>query len=152
MQSLVILVLISASAYAQNVAINNDQSLPNPNAILDIKSGTKRLLIPRMDSVARKVIFNTKGLLVYDTTYNSFWFNNGTSWQNLSNGYVWALGLDFISRLRPVSYLRNNDENKKTEFGFIAQEVEESLNTSGISNVGMVSRMIRAFIAFVTTI
>jgi len=71
---------------AQNVAINNDQSLPNPNAILDIKSGSKGILIPRMDSTARKAIANTKGLLVYDTTYNSFWFNTGNAWQNLATG------------------------------------------------------------------
>ncbi|MDQ6762792.1 MAG: hypothetical protein M3015_09225, partial [Bacteroidota bacterium] len=91
LQNVIILVLISASSHAQNVAINNDQSQPNQNAILDIKSGTKGLLIPRMDSVARKTIINTKGLLVYDTSYNSFWFNTGSAWQNLSNGYGWSL-------------------------------------------------------------
>jgi trimeric autotransporter adhesin len=78
---------------AQNVAINNDQSLPNPNAMLDIKSGNKGILVPRMDSVSRKNIPNTKGLLVYDTTFNSFWYNNGSSWQNLAlvSGSGWNL-------------------------------------------------------------
>lgn len=78
---------------AQNVAINNDQSLPNSNAMLDIKSGNKGILIPRMDSTARKAIANTKGLLVYDTTYNSFWFNTGSAWQNLAlvSGSGWNL-------------------------------------------------------------
>jgi hypothetical protein len=49
------------------------------------------------------------------------------------------LGLDFINRLRPVSYFRTNDESKKTEFGFIAQEVEETLISSGVSNSGMLT-------------
>ena len=50
-----------------------------------------------------------------------------------------SLGLDFISKLRPVSYLRNNDESKKTEYGFIAQEVEEVLKETGTENTGMIT-------------
>ena len=50
------------------------------------------------------------------------------------------LGLDFISKLRPVSYYRNNDENKKIEYGFIAQELEAVLNIAGASNNGIISK------------
>jgi hypothetical protein len=50
------------------------------------------------------------------------------------------LGLDFIKRLRPVSYYRNNDKSKKLEYGFIAQELEETLNTSGAGNNGIISK------------
>jgi trimeric autotransporter adhesin len=50
------------------------------------------------------------------------------------------LGLDFISKLRPVSYFRNNDESKKLEYGFIAQELEEALNHAGVTNNGIVSK------------
>ncbi len=47
---LLIIVLLSIqSVHAQSVAINTDGSSPNPNAILDVKSGTKGILIPRMD-------------------------------------------------------------------------------------------------------
>jgi hypothetical protein len=49
------------------------------------------------------------------------------------------LGLDFIANLRPVSYIRINDENQKTEYGFIAQEMEETLHNSGAENPGMVT-------------
>jgi trimeric autotransporter adhesin len=79
--------------FAQSVGINTDHSLPNPNAMLDIKSGNKGMLIPRMDSVARKNIPNTKGLMVYDTTFNSFWYNNGSIWLNLAlvSGSGWNL-------------------------------------------------------------
>jgi hypothetical protein len=34
------------TATAQNLAVNTDGSLANPNAILDIKSGNKGILIP----------------------------------------------------------------------------------------------------------
>src|ERR1700754_82573 len=71
-------------AFSQNIAINTDASLPNPNAILDIKSGNKGLLIPRMNSAARMAIPNTKGLLVYDSTTNNFWYNTGTEWQSIA--------------------------------------------------------------------
>jgi hypothetical protein len=50
------------------------------------------------------------------------------------------LGLDFITMLRPVSYIRRNDADKKIEYGFIAQELEEALNKSGIANTGIISK------------
>jgi len=49
------------------------------------------------------------------------------------------LGLSFISKLNPVSYIRKNDESQKTEYGFIAQEVEEVLLESGVDNSGMIN-------------
>jgi len=51
-----------------------------------------------------------------------------------------ALGLDFIKSLNPVSYVRNNDEKKKTEYGFIAQELEIALNKAGAANNGIISK------------
>ncbi|HLE33612.1 MAG TPA: tail fiber domain-containing protein [Bacteroidota bacterium] len=50
-----------------------------------------------------------------------------------------GLGLDFISRLRPVSYIRNNDDRKRTEYGFIAQDIEESLKEMGVESTGMLT-------------
>ncbi len=50
------------------------------------------------------------------------------------------LGLDFIKKLRPVSYTRLNDSTKKTEYGFIAQELEQVLNTSGAANSGIINK------------
>ena len=50
-----------------------------------------------------------------------------------------GLGLDFLKTLRPVSYFRKNDENKKTEYGFIAQELEQSLIDAGDKNNSIIS-------------
>lgn len=47
------------------------------------------------------------------------------------------LGMDFISNLNPVSYTRKNDEQKRIEFGLIAQEVEEVLKKIGVENSGI---------------
>ena len=49
------------------------------------------------------------------------------------------LGLDFITKLNPVSYVRKDDESRKTEYGLIAQEVEDILKEEGITNVGMLT-------------
>ena len=73
-----------ATTNAQNVAINSDASKADPNAIVDIKSTTKGLLIPRMTTAQRMKIPQTNGLMVYDVTTKSFWFSNGESWQNFS--------------------------------------------------------------------
>jgi hypothetical protein len=50
------------------------------------------------------------------------------------------LGLEFINNLHPVSYFRNNDESKKIEYGFIAQELEATLNNAGATNNGIISK------------
>jgi hypothetical protein len=51
-----------------------------------------------------------------------------------------ALGLHFLQTLRPVSYIRNNDTAKKTEYGFIAQELEIALTNAGDPNNGIISK------------
>lgn len=49
------------------------------------------------------------------------------------------LGLNFISKIRPVSYIRNSDVKQKSEYGFIAQEIEDVLKESGVDNSGMIT-------------
>lgn len=81
MKKILLLLLLTAIytlGFSQSVGIGTDT--PDTNAILEIRSDTKGLLIPRMDSTARKALPDTKGMMVYDTTTNSFWFNTGESW------------------------------------------------------------------------
>jgi hypothetical protein len=75
--------LLTINGFAQQIGINEDGSLPNPNAILDVKSFNKGILIPRMSTAERVVIPNTRGLMVYDTTTQSFWYNTGSVWKNM---------------------------------------------------------------------
>src|SRR5690349_5541231 len=83
--SLVGILMLTCYGYAQHLAINADGSLPDANAILDIKSNNKGILIPRMSSAARLAIPPTKGLLVYDSTTQSFWYNTGTLWKSIAS-------------------------------------------------------------------
>ena len=69
----------------QGVAITADGTNPDNSAMLDIKSSSKGLLIPRMTTALRTAIASpAKGLIVFDTETNSFWFYNGAAWNNLS--------------------------------------------------------------------
>ncbi len=79
-------ILLSAATFAQ-VAINNDASLPDPSAMLDIKSDTAGILIPRMTAVQRDAINNpAQGLIVYVTDDNNFYYYNGSQWANWAGG------------------------------------------------------------------
>lgn len=67
------------------VAINTTGNAPDSSAVLDLQSTTKGMLIPRMDSVQRESITTpATGLMVFDTDFNSFWFFNGTAWQDMA--------------------------------------------------------------------
>jgi hypothetical protein len=56
-------------------------TLPNLSAQLDVTSTSKGLLIPRMTAIQRvAIVAPAAGLMVYETTSNSFWFYNGTVW------------------------------------------------------------------------
>lgn len=50
------------------------------------------------------------------------------------------LGLDFISKLNPVYYNRKNDKSNKTEYGFIAQDLNETLQKLGITNSNIITK------------
>ncbi len=69
--------------YAQNVAINNDGSLPHASAALDIKATDKGLLLPRVANPAGAVSNAAEGLLLYNTTTQQPNFYNGTNWQGM---------------------------------------------------------------------
>lgn len=99
-----ILSLLSLSFYAsaQNVAINTDGSTANSSAMLDIKSTTKGILIPRMTLVQKNAIVTpATGLLVYQTDGTAgFYYNSGTPaspvWQYISTGAVGPQGIQGI--------------------------------------------------------
>jgi uncharacterized protein (TIGR02145 family) len=76
--------------YSQNIAITDDDAYsPDGSAMLDIKSTSKGLLIPRLDSLQRVSISSpATGLLVFDTDDNAFFYFDGSDWLNLSSNVV----------------------------------------------------------------
>jgi hypothetical protein len=90
MKSLIFISLFflnNLASYSQSVAINKDGSTPDPSAMLDVKSTTQGMLIPRMTSAQRIAIASPAvGLLVFDNETNNFWFNAAAGWTELTTG------------------------------------------------------------------
>jgi trimeric autotransporter adhesin len=75
---------LAGNTNAQNVAINTDGSTANASSMLDVKSSTKGILIPRLTSTQRLAIATpANGLMVYDTDSLSFSYYDSSSWQFL---------------------------------------------------------------------
>ncbi len=71
--ALLILIISAMSVSAQSVAVNSDGSQPDNSAILDIKSSSKGLLVPRLTTLQRTSIAGPAlGLTVFDMDTYSF--------------------------------------------------------------------------------
>jgi len=82
------LFVISNNLFAQ-VGISTDNSAPDSSALLDVKSSTKGILVPRMTRVQRNAISSpAEGLMVYCTNCGTDGslsiFSNG-SWKTFSH-------------------------------------------------------------------
>lgn len=76
-----VVLLVSFNAYAQ---IGIGTTNPDASSILEIKSTNKGMLTPRMTTAQRTAITSpANGLLVYDTTENSFYFYQDTVWTRI---------------------------------------------------------------------
>ena len=79
--------LVTIKLSAQNIGINSTGVASDKSAMLDVSATDKGMLVPRMTTAQRTIIASpAKGLLVFDTDVNSFWFFNGATWNDLSGG------------------------------------------------------------------
>ncbi|KAF0194991.1 MAG: hypothetical protein FD166_3231 [Bacteroidetes bacterium] len=105
MKNLFILLFLTAGLGAwSQVAINADGSLPNSSAMLDVKSTSRGLLLPRMTAAQRDAIVSpATGLLIFCTDNGFYYSNNGTpatpdwvivnsQWQSDANGIYYSGG------------------------------------------------------------
>nr|MBU9937185.1 hypothetical protein [Ferruginibacter sp.] len=75
--------VVSNMGSAQSFAINTDGSTANASALLDVKSTTRGLLIPRMSKTERNGIpAPATGLLVFQNAPDSagFYYYDGSKW------------------------------------------------------------------------
>jgi hypothetical protein len=84
----ILFTFIFLNFFSQGVGINSDGSNPDNSSILDVKSTSKGMLIPRMLQSERSSISSpASGLLVYQTNGTSgFYFYDGSSWVRLATG------------------------------------------------------------------
>jgi hypothetical protein len=60
---------------------------PNRTALLELKSDSMGLLIPRLTPIQReRILTPAEGLIVYDTGSKSFWFYNSNAWVEMVDG------------------------------------------------------------------
>ncbi len=78
---------ITAAFLNAQVAINTDGSNANSSAMLDIKSDTAGILIPRMTSAQRDAINNpAQGLMVFVTNDSTFYYYDNSTWKPVGRG------------------------------------------------------------------
>lgn len=78
---LISFIFIVEKSHAQNVGIGT--STPSSNAILDISSTNKGLMLPRLADTAN-IVNPTAGLLIYNQHAQTPSFHNGAGWSNLA--------------------------------------------------------------------
>lgn len=143
--------------YAQGISISADGSPPDSSAILDIKSTTQGVLLPRMSSNSRDSIMNpAHGLVVFDTTTNTFYYYTGTLWSDLAERLrVWSTygntdtdpAINFIGTTDtfPLRFRLNNTWAGELNAGLRNYFLGDSTgisNTIGYKNVGIGSRVL----------
>ncbi len=87
------------NAHAQ-VAINTDGSIADANAILDIKSNTKGLLIPRSSATTISGLISAKnGMMMYDTTYQRLRMRTENLWRDVVDSRSWSRSLNLSDQV-----------------------------------------------------
>ncbi|MEL7376914.1 MAG: hypothetical protein AAFN65_08145, partial [Bacteroidota bacterium] len=100
----ILLGCLTLDATAQ-VGINTDNAAPDSSAMLDVQSSDKGLLIPRMDSTSRRNITNpADGLMVYDSTFGTFWYYENLKWNEIRNGSDSLTSTDLLDSLPAADF------------------------------------------------
>ncbi|HEX9510696.1 MAG TPA: hypothetical protein VF939_09440 [Puia sp.] len=104
--SILLLLLIIRHPSLAQVAVNTDASLPDASAMLDVKSTSKGMLVPRVTTAQRTAfVAPAEGLWVYDTDTKTFWYYSiGPGWQQIANS-IGSLTLPFSGSANSASTL-----------------------------------------------
>lgn len=152
-----LLTLPLVNVFAQGISISADGTPADSSAILDIKSNSQGILLPRTSSDGRYGILNpAHGLVLFDTTTNTFWYYTGTLWSDLAERLkVWSTdgntdtdpAINFIGTTDtfPLRFRLNNiwagALDAQLRNYFLGDSTGIS-NTIGIKNVGIGSKVL----------
>ncbi|MBD3748089.1 MAG: hypothetical protein IE931_01200 [Sphingobacteriales bacterium] len=101
LKSLLILILIvcfKESSFAQTTgSVGIGTTTPYANAILDVTSNTKGVLLPRLSATDRNTLtpklgLTANGLMIYNTTTLKFNYWDGTKWNDVGAGATGPAG------------------------------------------------------------
>ncbi|MCD4737074.1 MAG: DUF2793 domain-containing protein, partial [Bacteroidales bacterium] len=83
---LTVLLFVFQSVQSQ-IGVNSDNSDPDPSAMLDVKSTTKGMLVPRMTATERDAIITpATGLIVFVNDDSKFYYYDGSAWISVVGG------------------------------------------------------------------
>lgn len=134
----VLLILCSSENSAQGVGVNEDGSLPDASALLDVSSSRKGVLFPRValssindvsvipNPATSLLIYNTNASIV-NGSGEGFYYYDGTEWVHLSSGGsspsgdAWELagnsgttaGVDYIGTADSVDLVVKTNSNER---------------------------------------
>ncbi len=126
--------LVNSTNTSRNIAVGYNAATTN--------TGSNNIVIGAETNVAIPSADNQIQMGNGDVTYAAIkvaWTITSDS-RYKTNIKTSPLGLAFINQLKPVAYTRTNDAAQKTEYGFIAQEVEQTLMAFGDANNGIISK------------
>jgi len=118
----VVLSGLKTNVFAQAGSVGVGTNAPYVNAILDITSTTKGVLLPRLTQVQRNVLtpllnLTANGLLIYNVTTLRFNYWNGTQWNDV--GLAGANGADgtvWFADALPPQTIPSNLTGKPNDF------------------------------------
>jgi hypothetical protein len=106
-------------SYGQGVGISNTNNTPDPEAILDIQSTTKGVLLPRMTTAQATTLgasldVNDNGMIIYDVTANEYKYWTNPSWNSIgtSSGSNSSTDLSDTDDDTKVQVEEGSDEDK----------------------------------------
>ena len=82
-----LLVLLTSPVYSQNITITDDENYTSDeSAMLDVKSTTKGVLLPRLTDEQRDALYRNvpQGMLIFNTTDSALQIFIDTSWYTLN--------------------------------------------------------------------
>ncbi|MES2849152.1 MAG: tail fiber domain-containing protein [Bacteroidota bacterium] len=83
-------------SYAQSVGIGT--TTPNSNAMLEIRSNSKGVLMPRLSTASKNAMANVpKGMMVYDSTVSAFYYHDGSKWRLFSETNTDSLTTNYLN-------------------------------------------------------
>ena len=114
--------------FPQSVAINNDASVADASAALDIKSISKGMLLPRMTMAQRNAIATpANGLIIYQTDNTpGFYSYNATAWAPIGANALPA-GAIVMSEIKHDPLLENNGFSYK---GYLNSSIDGQEETT----------------------
>lgn len=84
----ILAIMLNVNVFSQGVGINDDGLQPDSRAILDVKSTTKGVLLPRMTDVQRDALHQNvaEGMLIYNISTHELEIFYNNAWWPLSMG------------------------------------------------------------------